>query len=111
MPNHDIIVIGASAGGVEALQIIANNLPAAFPAALFVVTHMPPDMPSALPNILTRGGPLPAVHVPTRMPIEPGHIYCARPDHHLLVQTDHIHSVRGIKANGLRPAIDATFRS
>jgi two-component system chemotaxis response regulator CheB len=111
MPNHDIIVIGMSAGGLDASVTIIRALPTGFSAALFVVTHMPAEEPSFLPDILSRSGPLPAVHGTEGMPIEPGHIYCATPDHHLLIEPGHIHSLRGMKENGFRPAIDATLRT
>lgn len=111
MPHHDIMVIGMSAGGLEASIAIVSALPAAFPAALFVVTHMPAQGPSFLPDILSNAGPLPAMHVGDGMAIEPGKIYCATPDHHLLIEPGHIHSVRGMKENGFRPAIDATLRT
>src|SRR3954453_3569729 len=111
MPNHDIMIIGTSAGGLEASIAIISNLPADFPAALFVVTHMSPEEPSLLPDILSHRGLLPAVHVTEGMPIEPGRIYCATPDHHLLIEPGHIHSLRGMKENGFRPAIDATLRT
>jgi two-component system chemotaxis response regulator CheB len=111
MPHHDIIVIGMSAGGLEASMAIIRALPAEFPAALFVVTHMPAEGPSFLPDILSRAGPLPAVHGTDGMAIAPGHIYCATPDHHLLIEPGHLHIVRGMKENGFRPAIDATLRT
>jgi two-component system, chemotaxis family, protein-glutamate methylesterase/glutaminase len=111
MPNHDIIIIGTSAGGLEASIAIISQLPAEFPAALFVVMHMSPEEPSLLPNILSVRGALPAVHVTEGMAIEPGRIYCANPDHHLLIEPGHIHSLRGMKENGFRPAIDATLRT
>jgi two-component system, chemotaxis family, protein-glutamate methylesterase/glutaminase len=111
MPNHDIMIIGASAGGLEASIAIISNLPAEFPAALFVVTHMSAQEPSLLPDILSHRGPLPAVRAADGMAIEPGRIYCATPDHHLLIEPGHIHSLRGMKENGFRPAIDATLRT
>ncbi len=54
--GHDIIVIGASAGGVETLVKLTGNLPGDIPAALFVVLHVPPDSPSLVPTILNRHG-------------------------------------------------------
>src|SRR4051794_34938522 len=91
MPNHDIMIIGASAGGLEALIAIIRSLPAEFPAALFIVTHMAPAEPSLLPDILSHRGPLPAIRATEGMAIEPGRIYCATPDHHLLIEPGHIH--------------------
>ena len=61
-PGHDLIVVGASAGGVEALLAIARDLPADLPAAVCVVLHVLPTSPSMLPRLLSRAGPLPAAH-------------------------------------------------
>jgi two-component system chemotaxis response regulator CheB len=110
MPGHDIICIGASAGGVEALVRLARALDPELPAAIFVVQHVP-AAPSLLPEILTSAGALPARHPNDGDPIEPGRIYIAPPDHHMLVEQGHVHIVRGPKENGFRPAIDATFRT
>jgi two-component system chemotaxis response regulator CheB len=111
MPGHDIIVMGASAGGVEALMEVARALPRDLPAALFVVLHIPPDGASALPQILTNAGPLPAVHPHDGDPIEHGRIYVAPPDHHLLVESGHVRVTRGPRENRYRPAVDPLFRS
>ncbi|MDP9352146.1 MAG: chemotaxis protein CheB, partial [Chloroflexota bacterium] len=56
MVHHDIVVIGASAGGVEALATLFASLPENLPAAVFVVLHLPPDSRSTLPQILQRAG-------------------------------------------------------
>src|SRR5207248_1287444 len=85
MPGHDIVVIGTSAGGVEALTRLVAGLPANLPASLFVVVHFPAHATSALPRILERAGPLPAAHAEPNEPIRPGRIYVARPNYHLLV--------------------------
>jgi two-component system, chemotaxis family, protein-glutamate methylesterase/glutaminase len=111
MSGHDIIVIGASAGGVEALVKVVRGLPADLPAAVFVVLHIPAQSPSLLPAILSRAGRLPAVHPTDDTKIEHGCIYIARPDHHMLIEQDHICVVRGPKENRHRPAVDPTLRS
>ena len=111
MPDHDIVVVGASAGGVEALVGLASALPADLPAAVFVVLHLPPTGTSALPDILSRHGPLPASHVKDGEPIENGRIFVAPPNHHLLLRTGHVHLTRGPRENGHRPAVDTLFRS
>src|SRR5713226_145828 len=111
MPGHDIMVIGCSAGGVEALAALAAGLPADLPASLFVVLHFPAHSMSVLPGILSRRGPLPAAHVQDNEPIRPGCIYVAPPNHHLLVKRGHVQLVRGPRENGHRPAIDPLFRS
>ena len=80
MPNHhDVIVIGTSAGGVEALTAIVQSLPAEFDAAVFIVMHLSPHSPSYLPEILSRSGPLTAYHPLDRDPIRKGQIYVAPP--------------------------------
>ncbi len=109
--GHDIIVVGASAGGVEALAELASHLPAALPAAVLIVLHMPAYGHSVLPEILGRRGPLPARHAEDGELIEPGRIYAAPPDRHLLVRDGRILLTRGPAENNHRPAIDALFRS
>src|SRR5437588_1316031 len=111
MSGHDIIVIGTSAGGVEALVKLVRGLPADLPAAVFVVLHIPAHSPSLLPAILSRAGRLPAVHSTDNTKIEPGCIYIAPPDNHMLIEQDHICVVRGPKENRHRPAVDPTLRS
>lgn len=109
--GHDIIVIGASAGGVEALVRLVEALPSNFPAALFVVVHFPTHSTSVLPQILSRCGDLPALHPGDGERIQPGRIYVAPPDYHLLLRQGFIRLGRGPRENGHRPAIDSLFRS
>jgi two-component system chemotaxis response regulator CheB len=109
--NHDIVAIGASAGGVEVLLGLAGELPADLGAAVFVVVHQLPDHPSALPELLSRRGALPAVHPLHGEPIQPGRIYVAPPDNHLQVRAGSVEVVRGPKDNGHRPAADVLFRT
>ena len=109
--RHDIIVVGASAGGVEALAEFASRLPAGLPVAVFIVLHMPAYGHSILPDILNRRGPLPASHPKDGEPVRPGRIYVAPPDHHLLVREGHILLTRGPAENNHRPAVDALFRA
>lgn len=90
MPKRDIIVIGASAGGVDALQKLAAAFPANLPAAVFVTLHLPPTGRSFLSAILSRVGPLPAVEPSDSERIAHGHIYIARPDYHLLIANEHV---------------------
>ncbi|MBV9268015.1 MAG: chemotaxis protein CheB [Acidobacteriaceae bacterium] len=110
-PKHDVIVIGASAGGVEALQRLAHDLPSDLPASVFVVMHLPPRGKSFLPHILSRAGRLLASHPHDGDIIEPGRIYVAPPDHHLIVQRGHIQLTCGPKEQHHRPCINVTFRS
>src|SRR5690348_4029860 len=111
MPKRDIIVVGASAGGVEALQELVRQIPAGFPGSLFVVIHSYPRSRSFLPEILTRAGHLTAMHPEDGTPIESGVIYVAPPDHHLLIERDHVHLSLGPKEQRQRPCINVTFRS
>src|SRR5438477_5031226 len=108
--SERIIVVGASAGGVRALPILASQLTPEFPAAVLVVQHIG-SHPSILPSLLMRDGPLSAAHAVDREPIEPGRIYVAPPDHHMLVDGERIRLSRGAKENHARPAIDPLFRS
>lgn len=108
---RDIVVIGASAGGIEALTTIVAHLPHDLPAALFVVVHIPSESSSSLAQILSRAGPLPAQTAQDKTPIEHGHIYVAPPDRHLLLTADEVRVVSGPRENRHRPAIDPLFRS
>jgi two-component system chemotaxis response regulator CheB len=109
--HRDVIAVGASAGGVEALRALVAGLPPDFPGAVLVVLHMPRDAPSALPGILDRSGPLPAATAIDGEHLRPGRIYVAPNDHHLLVLDGHIRLTRGPAENGHRPAVDPLFRS
>jgi two-component system chemotaxis response regulator CheB len=109
--GRDIIVVGASAGGIEPLIRLVADLPADLPAAVFVVLHVPPDSRSALPTILARAGRLPAAHATDGEPIRRGRIYVASPNHHLYVHRGHVRVAVGPRENGSRPAIDVLFRS
>ena len=114
MPGHDIIVIGASAGGVEVLIDIVRELPADLPAAVFVVVHVAPNSSTVLPAVLNRAGKMPASHASPDELIRMGRIYVARPDLHLLVKDGdrpHVRLGRGPKENSARPAVDPLFRS
>jgi two-component system chemotaxis response regulator CheB len=111
MQGHDIIVIGASVGGIQALSSLVSQLPADLASAVFVVLHLASDVPSVLDEILDRKGPLKAVKAIDGEAIHHGCIYVAPPDHHLLVKRDHVRVVRGPKENRWRPAVDPLFRS
>jgi two-component system chemotaxis response regulator CheB len=111
MPGHDLIVIGASAGGVEVLKQLVDLIPADLPASLFVVLHVPSDGTSALPKILTKWSPLPVYHPQDGEQILYGRIYIGPPDSHLLIKPGYIRLARGPKENGFRPAIDPLFRT
>jgi two-component system, chemotaxis family, protein-glutamate methylesterase/glutaminase len=105
-----IIVIGASAGGVLALQRLAAELPAGLGVPVLVVLHVGAH-PSVLPELMSASGPLPAAHAQTGQELEAGRIYIAPPDHHMLVAGTAIRLNRGPKEHHSRPAIDPLFLS
>jgi two-component system, chemotaxis family, protein-glutamate methylesterase/glutaminase len=111
MRQRDILVLGASAGGVDALKELVAQLPSTLPAAIFVVVHISPESPGLLPQILDRVSPLSAQQAEDGAAIVPGHIYVAPPDRHLLLERGHMRITRGPKENRFRPAIDPLFRS
>ncbi|QIS09643.1 chemotaxis protein CheB [Nocardia arthritidis] len=110
-PPTDVIVVGASAGGVEALREFVGGLPSDLSAAVLVVLHMAPHAFSALPAILGRVGPLSVVRATDGKPLTAGTIYVAIPDHHLLVTRHRILLSHGPTENHHRPGVDALFRS
>src|SRR5262245_51168610 len=109
MPKRNIIVVGASTGGVEALRFLVRNLPEDLPATVFIVLHI--GKRSILPDILNRCGPLPARRAKHQAKYKPGRIYIAPPSHHLVIKDGMTLLTRGPRENGHRPAIDTLFRS
>jgi two-component system chemotaxis response regulator CheB len=110
-PHHDILVIGASSGGVKAMLQLVAALPRDLEAAVFVVVHLRAEFASRLPEMLARTGPLPATHAVHGEKIVAGRIYVAPPDNHLMVAPGIVQVVRGPRENGHRPAVDALFRT
>jgi len=109
VPN--IIVIGASAGGVEPLRDLVRALPADLQAAIFIVMHVSPLNPSVLPNILSTQGRMKVSAAVDGESIQPSRVYVAQPDLHLLVEPGYIRLTRGPRENRHRPAIDPLFRT
>ena len=109
--GHDIVVIGASAGGVSALKKLVSLLPQDLPASLFVVLHVPADSRSLLPQILAGAGSLQVASARNGEKIKHGKVYIAPPDHHMLLTRGEVRLTRGPKENRHRPAIDPLFRS
>lgn len=108
--SRTIVVVGASAGGVQALRELVAELPAQCDASILVVLHTGAGK-SLLPNVLTRAGVMEATHAIQGEPLLPGHIYVAPPDHHMLIDGSHIQLTHGPRENHSRPAIDPLFRS
>ena len=111
MANRDIVVKGASAGGIEVLLQLLKILPAEFSGSLFIVQHLTPYFKSELASILNKAGSLNAAFAKNGHTVQLGRIYVAPPDHHLLVENDTVHVAKGTKENRFRPSIDALFRS
>ena len=111
MVARDIIVIGASAGGIDAIQRLASIFPADLQAAVFVTIHLAERSEGKLPDILNRAGALFAMHPWEETPIEMGKIYVAPPDYHLLLTPETVHVGHGPKENLQRPCINTMFRS
>jgi two-component system chemotaxis response regulator CheB len=109
--NRDIVAIGGSAGGIEALKRIVAQLPADLPAAVLVVIHLPVDSPSYLPQILDGAGPLRAVAAEEGLPVRNGQIIVARGGFHMLVRDGRVHLGTGPRENRSKPAVDPLFRS
>ncbi|MCW2239996.1 chemotaxis protein CheB [Azospirillum canadense] len=111
METRNILALGASAGGVTALQRLFSAMPADTTATVFVVQHIAPTRNSVLPRLLEKAGWLPAFHPQDGEEVREGWIHVAPPDHHLLVRDGRLLVRRGAKENRTRPAIDPLFRS
>jgi two-component system chemotaxis response regulator CheB len=111
MQTHDIIVIGGSMGATAPLKAILGELPADLPAAVFIVLHIPARSMGILTTVASAASHLPVHAAEQGMRIEPGNVYLAIPDHHLILKDGHIMLGRGPRENMARPAIDPLFRS
>jgi two-component system, chemotaxis family, protein-glutamate methylesterase/glutaminase len=109
MAKRDIVVVGASAGGVQALQQLVEQMPVDYPGTIFIVLHTGPS--SILPEILSRAGKLKVVPAGHDMRYEPNRIYVAPPNRHLLINDGVMQLNPGPRENGSRPSIDPLFRS
>ncbi len=109
--HRDLVVIGASAGGVEVLMRVVKGLPADLRAAICIVLHVAPGSRSMLPHILSRAGPLPCRAAQNGERLRQGVILVAPPDHHLAIEDGHVRLTDDPRENGHRPAIDVLFRS
>jgi two-component system chemotaxis response regulator CheB len=109
--RRNIVVIGASAGGVDAIATLLRALPPDTPASFFVVSHVLPESQNHLVATLNASGPFTAKHAQDGEELRTGFVYVAPADHHLLVKREHVRVTRGPRENRWRPAIDPLFRS
>jgi two-component system, chemotaxis family, protein-glutamate methylesterase/glutaminase len=107
----DLVVVGASAGGVEALRRLVSGFPERMPAAVVVVLHIAADSDSRLPSILAGLGRLPAKHASDGDPLAPGEVLVAPPGLHLVVEGDRVRLLDAPVEHGTRPSIDPLFRT
>src|ERR1044072_3152385 len=108
MPK-DIIVIGASSGGIEALRVLVGALPADLAASFFAGMHPGRKSPALLADIPNHFGRLPATSATDGERIRPGTIYVAPPDRHLIVEPNRLRVTARPTRNRFRPALDPLF--
>lgn len=111
MAKKDIVVIGASSGGLEALRTLVSQLPSDFRGSVFIVLHTGSGSPGVLAPILDRAAQLPVTYARDKEQFKEGSIYVAPPDKHMLLEPGKICLSRGPRENLFRPAIDPLFRS
>ncbi|MGI4975518.1 MAG: chemotaxis protein CheB [Janthinobacterium lividum] len=109
--NRDIVCIGGSSGATAPLRAILGALPVDLPASVFIVVHIPARSLGILATVASAAGRLPVRQAEDGMLIEPGHVYLAVPDHHLILARGRLRLGRGPRENMARPAIDPLFRS
>lgn len=110
MAHRDIVVIGASAGGVSTLLELTRELHG-FRGSLLVVVHVSQSSPGVLPQLLGNVGTLTASFAQNGESPLPGHIYVARPGFHFLIRNQRFELTHGPRENGFRPAVDPLFRT
>lgn len=111
MSGHDIVTLGASSGGLEALKTFFESVAPALPVSFFVASHVPGHHRSHLPQILEQCGPYRAGFAEHGAEIRPGYIHIAPPDLHLMFDDGRIRLSAGPRENFWRPSIDVLFRA
>ena len=111
MADRDVLAIGASAGGVEALRFLARNFRPDFRASVLITIHLRRDTRSTIDDILSRAGPQPASFAHDGEPMRQGQIYLAPPGYHLLAENDRLVLGSGPQENNSLPAIDPMLRA
>jgi two-component system chemotaxis response regulator CheB len=111
MSPCNVIVVGASAGGVEALMHLIGCLPHDLESAVAIALHTPENSPSVLPQILARNGSIKVAHATDGEPLVHGRVYVANPGRHVLIKRRFVRSVNGPHENGHRPSVDPLFRT
>ncbi len=111
MSKRDIIVIGASAGGIEALKQLLSALPKDLASAIFIVVHQSPTSPGSLAQVFSRASNIEVKVAENQSPITPNTAFVAPPDCHLVLEKQVMRLVRGPRENRHRPAVDPLFRS
>jgi two-component system chemotaxis response regulator CheB len=116
MPDVDrgsrcAVAIGASAGGLRALRSVVAALPADLPAAVLIVLHLHPSARSLLPMLLASVTSLRLGDVRDGTPLQPGAMYVAVPDHHLVVADGRVRLLTSPRLHHVRPSVDRLFES
>lgn len=111
MIGRDVVVIGASAGGIPALTTVLQGLPAGLHLAIFVVVHSSADNPGRLPDVLGKRARYPAAFANDGEPIRHGRVYVAPADRHMTIDDGRVVVTRGPRENRFRPAVDPLFRT
>ncbi|BFM08851.1 chemotaxis protein CheB [Halioxenophilus aromaticivorans] len=112
MAEYEVVVVGASAGALDALQRWLPLLPATFPSAIVIVVHLLPGHASMLAELLQKNCPLQVKEADDKEPLLAGTVYCAAPNYHLLIESDgHLNYSVDDPVRGSRPSIDVLFSS
>lgn len=110
-PGRDLILVGASAGGLEPLQLMLAGLPPDLPACVLIVLHTSPHGGGRLVEVLRRQARLPVQYAREGEAIRPGHVFVAPPDFHLMVDEGVLRLSREATEHFTRPAVDPLFRT